>query len=90
MVRTSIIDRDRLTVWLFLIDILVWGIFIAFIVFLVYDAYYVGYYAAQRKLSSWDIHHWHISRDVAIIVGCGVYIAIRQFKSEFYRIRRLL
>ena len=90
MAKTSIIDRDRLTVWLFLVDLLVWGVFIAFIILLVYDAYYVGFYEAQRKLSLWSISHWHMSRDAAIVVGCGVYIAIRQFRSEFYRIRRLL
>jgi len=85
-----VIDRVELGVWMVLLDLLVWGLFIAFCVLMVYDARDVGFYDARGILSLLSQSHWHLARDVALVTGCGVYIFIRQFRSALYLLRRIL
>jgi hypothetical protein len=89
-VARSIIDRRRFAVWLFFLDLVIWGVLIVCIVDMVNKALYANYFLDNGTLSLATDSFLKIARDAAIATGCGIYTAVRQFRNELQVLRRLL
>jgi len=87
---TKIIDRRRFAVWLFFLDLVIWGVLIVCIVDMVHKALYANYFLDNGILSLATDSFLKIARDGAIATGCGIYTAVRQFRNELQVMRRLL
>ncbi len=86
----SVIDRRRFAVWLFFLDLVIWGVLIICIVDMVYKALDANYFLDNGVLSMATDSFLKIARDAAIAAGCGIYTAVRQFRNELQVLRRLL
>lgn len=85
-----VIDRRRFAVWLFFLDLVVWGVLIICVVDMVYKALDANYFLDSGVLSLATDSFLKIARDAAIAAGCGIYTAVRQFRNELHVLRRLL
>lgn len=86
----SVIDRRRFATWLFFLDLVIWGVLTVCIVDMVYKALYANYFMDAGTLSLATDAFLKVARDAAIATGCGIYTAVRQFRSELQVMRRLL
>jgi hypothetical protein len=86
----NVIDRKRFAVWLFFLDLIVWGAMIVVLTDITRSAWFSGYYEALGKTSMASESYWRMARDAAIATGCGIYAAVRQFRNELQVFRRLI
>lgn len=77
--HTKGIHRSEWQRWLLYVDLLVFGVFIAGIVMLAWDAYAAGFYAAQGSHAAETSSMWALSRNVAIATGAFAWIFFRFF-----------
>jgi hypothetical protein len=86
----SMIDRRRFAASLLFLDLIVWGVLVACIVDMVYKALYANYFLDNGTFSLATDSFLKLARDAAIVTGCGIYTAVRQFRNELQVFRRLI
>ncbi len=74
--------------WLFYVDILALVIFAISVTYLAKDAFWAGYYRGLPEINKYGEYLWHMSRDVAFIIGSMLWIIYRLFRCQFLLSRK--